>query len=175
MPEIHPPTALVPTGDHVADLLAACVSLLTADAQVGVNQARGVKTVEVGWDQPEEPRRRVLRKDQLPAILLMASLGDVGTPVLCGVNTDTVRITVQVITRGGNNQTARALCLAIQARALALLQAEKNGGERFVDGYEIDPNVLSNAPGEPRISPWDRHEFISESTTDFGVLWKGAE
>lgn len=175
MPEIYQPGALVPIGSHVADLLAACVSLLTADAQVGTNQALGVKAIEVAWDQPQDPRRRVLPKASLPAIVLRAELAEVGNAVLCGVFSDTVRIHVMVIVRGANNQTSRALAIAIQTRALNLLQAEKVGGERFVDGYELDPNVLANDPGDPRLSPWDRHEFISESTTDFGVLWKGAE
>lgn len=173
MPEIHPQPALVPSGDQVADLLAACLALLSGDPEVGTDGGRGVQTCELLWDQPKDPRRRAYPKSALPAIVLYGEIVDVGRPVLCGVNTDTIRVHVTVITRAANNQDGRALNLAIQSRAMQLLAAEKYGSERFVEGYEIDPNVSESSLGEPRLSPWDRHEFVSESTTDFGVLWRG--
>lgn len=171
MPEIFPPPSLIPASGFIADLLAAALALLDADPECGTGGSLGVAKIEAAWDQPKEPRKRAFAKAERPAIVIWAELGEVGTPVLCAVNSDTVRLHVQVVVDSGNNQEGRALALAIQYRALQQLQAQKYGGERFVEGYEINPNVTANSPGEPRLAAKNANLFVSESTTDFGVLW----
>lgn len=172
MPEIFPPPSLIPASGFIADLLAASLALLGADPELQEGGSLGVATIEAGWDQPSEPRKRPFAKAERPAIVLRAEIVEVGRPVLCGVNSDTIRLHVQVTADSADNRDGRALALAIQYRALQQLQAQKYGGERFVEGYEIDPNVTATAIGEPRLAAKNANLFVSESTTDFGVLWR---